>query len=169
MRPLAAILVWVIVLGGVALFMHARKDLAANGTASERAAEGHFAVDVTVSFSAEADPFALDASDESGGLALLLRVNGQDVLRRSDRITAGEPLRIEPVPGIVIGENEFYLEANPPLDQAGREHAIRVRVLHDGQPIAEQTFWSSPGARVANAFRIGVRAPGEPTDDAHEH
>ena len=125
---------------------------------------------VTTSFAVEPDPFALQSDAGEKPHALLVKLNGREILKRTESFPGGTPVQTDHVEGIVEGLNELYVEANPPLDQAGRSHAVRVRVLRDGRPVLERSFWSEPGARIATTFALSV----EKTDRAkreenHDH
>jgi hypothetical protein len=168
MRVLLAAACWVAIVGGVAVFQASR---AARGPARKYAAHtaaGIFAVEVVASFDSVPDPFALTAGGQKAA-AIAVRVNGVEALRKVDGVRAGEALRAEPVPGVVVGRNELFLEANPPQDLISRTHALRVRVLRDGRPVAERTFWTDPGTPLAAAFPLDVPAATGPEEDRHDH
>jgi len=60
------------------------------------------------------------------------------------------------------------VEANPPVTSAAQYHAVRVRVLRDGQVVGEHSSWSDPGARIADTFPLIVAAElGK--EHGHEH
>jgi hypothetical protein len=131
-------------------------------------AEGNYALAVTTTFTLEPDPFAVQTDTGDQSSALLVRLGRRTLLRITDRLEAGSTLRVEPLTGLVSGENEIYLEAHPPLDQFGKSHAVRVQILQDNQLIAEETFWSSPGGRVTGTFRFNLAAAREQDED-HDH
>ena len=85
-----------------------------------------------------------------------MRFNGQELLRVTERVSAGDPLRIDPLPGAVVGRNELFLEAAPPIEQGNRAHAVRVRILRDGVTFAEKTFWSEPGSQLLADFSFTI-------------
>lgn len=150
------------ILGGLSLFMSRREMVSAEAAIETVPAAGKFSVDVTLSFTAAAvDPFAV--ATEAGGRAPLLKVrlNGQELLNAASAPPAGEPILIDDAAGVVVGTNEFLIEADPPLAEANRAHAVRLRVLRDGRPIAEKTAWSEPGARLVARFELDVPAAAE--------
>jgi hypothetical protein len=67
--------------------------------------------------------------------------------------------------GLVEGTNEIYLEASPPIEQVGKSQAVRVQILRDGQTVAEQTFWSAPGGKVADTLRFELGIVREAEED----
>ena len=162
--------IWVVLIGGMIVYLHHRDipDLAA-GTAIElRTAEGNYVLEIITTFAVEPDPFALQVDQSEKPTALVVRLGGREILRRTDRLEAGTPIRVEPIVGVVEGTNEIYLEASPPLEQSAKSHAVRVRVLRDGRPVAEETFWSLPGGKVADIFRFVLVARQKKEDD-HGH
>jgi hypothetical protein len=122
-----------------------------------------FAVEITLTFDAETDPFF---TDQPTSLRVML---GQiELLRRSDRIEAGSTLRIEPVASVAQGRNEFYVEAVPSSEATTGARAVRVRVLRDGEAVADQTLWAEPGEPVAGPVVVDVpRRAGEHPAHAH--
>lgn len=158
MRPMVAVLIWVVLVGGFTLYVNTREPVKTVQAIGHRTAEGAYALEITPSFAAEPDPFALRADRETEAPAVVLMVNGKEVLRIVQRIEPGIPIRVEPVPGLVQGDNEFSIEANPPLTATRMAHAVRVRLLHDERTIAERSFWSEPGSRIAETFQINVIA-----------
>lgn len=170
MRPLLAACIWIVLVGGLALYMGTQQAAPTPREFAPQEAGGVFALEVTTSFAAEPDPFALRLDDAQQAAAVLVRLNGKDVLRRTGRLDSGTPLRVEPIAGIVTGRNEFYVEANPPTDQPTQAHAVRVRVLRDGESVAERTLWSENGARIAATFELSVDAtPQSPESQHDEH
>ena len=170
MRVLLAGCIWVVLVGGLALYMHGERAPEPTSVVATQSARGAFALELTASFSAEPDPFALVLDDGPPPAAARVRCNGTDVLRVTGRLAPGQPLRVQPVPGLVVGANEFYVEAYPSLDRAGQAHAVRVRLLRDDQTIAEHTLWSDPGLPVCATFRIDIpRAPVHRQEHADGH
>ena len=167
MRPLVAILIAVFVIGGVHTFLKATGNYDVKSTTAvdvgQLAARGTFAVDITLTFDAEADSFFADEPT-----SLLVRLGQTELLARADFVPAGTPLLIDPVPNIVQGRNEFYIQVIPRSEAEARSHAVRVRVLRDGQTIADETLWAEPGDPVTGRIVIDVpaRAGGE---DSHGH
>lgn len=171
MRLIAAVVISSLILGGLGLFIEKRDRRSASDVVERRieAAEGKFSVDVTLSFSpATSDPFAVATERAEKKPVVVVRLNGSDLLSALEAPPAGELISIEKVDGVNIGENEFLVEADPPLSEANRAHAVRVRVLRDGQPIAEQTTWSEPGTRLVARFRLNVPAAKPAAEHTHD-
>jgi hypothetical protein len=156
MRPLLALIVAGAILGGLQLYMRTRPQPAGRQAGvAEHMAEGHFSVELTLTFDAGPDAFAVDLADAA---ALLVRLRGREILRRSEAIAAGQQLRVDDVAGVVSGHNEFYVQATPRDAVAAVSRAVRVRILRDGHPIADQTLWAEPGEVVQGAIVVDVPA-----------
>jgi hypothetical protein len=143
--------------GGLALYMNQREEAAAIREFQALEAQGVYRLEITASFDAESDPFALDIDDTTNPSALLVRLRGEEILRREEGVKAGSPIVVSPVEGLTVGRNEFYMEASPPLDLAERSHAVRVRIFRDETALLDRTLWTEPGVRLATAFEIDIR------------
>jgi hypothetical protein len=154
MRPFLALLTVGLILGGLQLYLLVRPQRA-SGVAlqAERAAAGTFTVEVTLTFDAGPDEFALDSTLAS---SLLVQLRGQDLLRSSEPIAAGQQIKLDAVVGVVTGNNEFYVQATPKDGTAQIARAIRVRILRNGTALADQTLWAEPGELVQGAIIVEV-------------
>jgi hypothetical protein len=155
MRPLLAFAVVIVILGGLQLYMTFRPQARREAARAEVQAAGQFAVEITLTFDAGPDEFALDVSDAP---SLFVQLRGHDLLRRSDPIEAGSQINVESVDGIVVGANEFFVQATPQDTTANVARAVRVRILRDGQPLADDTLWAEPGDVVQGAVVVDVPA-----------
>lgn len=172
MRILGAFLAWVVIAGGVHLYLERRSPPPPPEAYVERKAQGVYALEITPSFGVAPNVFELDLGDGSGKPALVVKLKGKEVLRETKKLEAGKPVLVSPLEGVVIGLNEFYVSANPPADTISRANAVRVRVLRDGLALdgAEQTLWSVAGTAVEGTFTLTVPEPAAPKeDDAHGH
>jgi hypothetical protein len=155
MRPLLALLTISVILGGLQLYMLYRPQRSHVAShEAEQAAAGRFQVELTLTFDAGPDEFALDQSDAP---ALLVQLRGRDVLRRREPLAAGEQIVVD-VTGLVAGRNEFFVQATPRDVGASLARAVRVRVLRDDVPLADQTLWSEPGEIVQGAIEVELPA-----------
>lgn len=168
MRLILVAAVWVVFVGGVALYVARRDEHGDIASYEARPAAGTFSVEVTTSFPVEADPFALTAGGATAA-GLILKVNGVEVLRRTEGVKVGEATVASPVPAVVVGKNELFIEAHPPQDQLLRSQAVRVRVLRDGEPVAEKTFWSEPGVPLSATFPLEVPAEAKKEGGHDDH
>lgn len=172
MRILGAFLAWVVIAGGVHLYLERRAPPPPPEAYVERHAEGVYALEVTPSFGVAPNVFELDLGDGSGKPALVVKLKGKEVLRETKKLEAGMPVLVAPLDDVVIGLNEFYVTANPPSETINRANAVRLRVLRDGQPLsgAERTLWSVAGTAVDGTFTLDVpESAVQNKDDAHGH
>jgi hypothetical protein len=166
-RPILAVLIWIVLIGGLTGYMQSREIVPAGSSYEQHKAKGLFSLQITTTFPVEPDPFALQI-EEAEASALLVKLNGKEILRRTEKVEAGVPIRIEPVPGLVAGGNEFYLEANPPVGLDRLSCAVRVQLLQGPAVIADTTLWSDPGARIASTFQVAVESAGIEEDHHNE-
>lgn len=166
MRPFFAILVVVTILGGMQAYMTYRpRPQAASAVIQETSARGSFSVEVTPSFDAGPDQFALELDDAP---SLIVQFRGKEILSHRDAIDAGTAVTVDDVSGLVVGGNEFFVRATPAtLNDISL--AIRIRILRDGSPLADQTLWSEPGEAPQGTVVIDVppwsQPEGEPVPD----
>lgn len=150
------LLIWIVFPGLVVLFFRHR-DTAQHGAPPPvrlQAAPGSYALELTTSFDATADPFALRRGDDDAPTALRVRLGDREVLRMEEGLRAGVPIRIEPIPGLVSGTNELHIQVSPPVADARRRDLVHVLLLRDGTPVEESFFWSEGGAQASGSFRF---------------
>ena len=158
MRFLTVIVIWMVFVGGLSFYMNQREEAGAVREFQTIEAQGVYRLEITTSFDAEPDPFALDIDDTANPSALLVQLGGEEILRREEGVKAGSSIVVSPIEGLTVGRNEFYIEASPPLDLAERSHAVRVRVFRDETALLDRTFWTEPGVRLATAFEIDIQS-----------
>jgi hypothetical protein len=172
-RIAAALLLWVIVLGGLNLYMKRFETSGSDAASSSRQrlaqVEAPYAMELTTTFSVESDPFALTAGVSKEPAGLVVQLQGHEVLRKGGEVEAGAPIVLNPVPGLVRGLNEFFVEANMPLDSIGRSYALRFRLMQAGSPVAEETFWSEGENRITGVLRVSLENDKENGGPHHEH
>ncbi len=152
MRPLIAIMVAAVVLGTVQAFLSATATPGRATASQATSATGLFTVDVTLTFDAGPDPFAL-RSDEAA--SLLVEFRGRTLLRETGPLSNGDIITLGPVPDVEVGQNEFYLMAVPQPEK-DVVHAVRVRILRDEELIAEQWLAAEPGQPVSGTLMVDV-------------
>ena len=167
MRFALVALIWLVLVGGLALYTYERErrqppDLAALVT-REAPAEA-YTLEITPSFATAADPFALQGEAEAGA-TVLVRLGERELFRRDKPIAAGVTVSVHPVAGLVVGLNEIYLRAVPPLGYP-LDHAVRARLLQGGRVLLDQTLWGEKGAIVSGTIPFELTATGEA---GHEH
>lgn len=169
MRPLLAITCCIILLGGMKLYMDVRaKYRPPPVDLLEEEATGEFSLEITATFAAGPDAFALDPDDAP---SVLVTFRNEEILRETEAVPAGETVPVA-VPSVIQGEsdfsgqNELYVSVSPTPGGPAVPHAIHVRLLRDGHEVAKKTLWSSdPAAPVSGVVRFAVLA----SDDAHDH
>jgi hypothetical protein len=166
MRPALAVVLVAAILGGLQGYMSLRDRMRPPPAQEvETSAAGIFSLDLTLTFDAGPDPFALDLDDAP---SLLVEFRGQQLLRETGSVPAGQPIVIAPIRGVDQGKNEFFVKAVPADSNVDVSRAVRVRVLRDGEPISESTLWSEPGLPVQGKVDLVVPASAAPSDD-HDH
>ncbi len=169
MRIFLTILVNIVFIGGLTLYMNSRTDAlpAPRETVKTETARTNYSLEITTTFAVEPDPFAIRTDDSAAAPALLVRLGDREILRKTDRMEGGFPLAAD-LPPLNPGNHEIWFEASPPLEASGKSQAIRVRVLADGNPVTDKTFWSAPGGNVSDILRFAVEAPRE-KEVGHDH
>lgn len=160
MRPVLALLLSLTIFGAVGGYLQFLREvriaLAKQEQQADRevAAKDQFSLEVTLTFDAGGgSAFSVEPA-QAPALRVLLR--GREVLRIDEPLAAGTPVRVEKIEGVVEGANEFFVEAHPASQEAPIAHALRVQVLRNGHPVAEETLWSAPGLPVRGTVRIEV-------------
>jgi hypothetical protein len=181
MRPLAVILIWVVILGGLALYMQSREVFSPppEHVYEIQPAPGVFTLEVIPTFDAEGGggDFAIEKVDQPA-FTLLLR--GNEIVRYDDPMQAAQKTiiqwNLEKWP-LEVGDNEFFIEMPAPqrdafaVEDSAAENAVygvRLRLLRDGAEVDSKTLWSEPGGPVQGAMFIELdRLPA--TNDQNEH
>jgi hypothetical protein len=167
MRFFLTALIWLIMFGGLSLYIYQRDRHAPEpiqAPVRQAVAGEDFTLEITPTFSPEADPFALQGNTEAGA-SLLVRT-AEQVLFRGEALEPGVPVRVNPVPGLIEGRNELYLQAQPPLGESSRDHAVRVRLLQDSRVVVDETLWGRSGANVAGTMPFTLA---EMAEEHHDH
>jgi len=173
MRPVLAILVWVVILGGLYGYMRFRDRLAPRPEEVFRVspAPGNFSVELTPTFDAQGgvDPFALDPVAKP---AIVLWLNGTEIVRYEQTARAGIPVEFtwdtDEVP-LELEKNEFRIQVRTPGDNPNAVRGVRLRLLRDGAEVASETLWSEPGQPVDGVVRINIEGAELETEDPADH
>jgi hypothetical protein len=162
MRIFAAVIIWILFIGGLTLYMKHRGsvDYSADNFHELKPAEKTYALEVTPSFVLEPDPFALTMNSQNNSPALLVRLGEHEILKVEDYINSSETFLVEPLHGLTVGKNEIYVEASPPLDPVSTQNALRIRIIENGYFLEEKTLWAPPGAKVSGTFQFNLKAEG---------
>jgi hypothetical protein len=172
MRIFVTVIVWVVFIGGLTLYMKHRDsvDYLKDNFHEFKMVEKLYALEVTPSFILESDPFALAIDSQDSSPVLLVRLGDHEILKVDDPLTISETFRVEPLDGLIIGENEIYVEASPLVEHFTTQNALRVRIIENGYPLAEKTIWSPPGAKVSGTFQFTLKTDDNNlSEDNHDH
>lgn len=155
MRPLLVILLAVVVFGGMQLLMvmHAADGPSVTFEGPLNRGQGQFKVEVVLTFVAGPDAFSLDRVEDAP--SVLVQLDGREIYRTTERVGGDEPIVIDPVDGIVVGTNQFFVRASP-SDQALSYRAIGIRVFRDDIQIAERVVLAEPGMVVQGTLSVEV-------------
>ncbi len=168
-RPIVAVAIWIVFVGGMAVYSKARHETARPVTQERETAKERYALEITTTFPVEPDPFALKDTDHADSAGLIVRLNGKEVLRKTGGLVPGRAFRVEPVNGVIHGWNEFYLQAAPSLELTDRVQGVRVRVFRDQDVLLDRTLWSEPGTQIASTFAVSVEPAEVSKGSAHDH
>lgn len=153
MRPVLVIVLACVILGGVKWFLDAHPPVAASVQQAEIVpAKGEYTVELTTTFDIGPDEFGLD--DTSSVPSLLVQLNGEEVTHRADTIRASDSPFVFPAK-VVIGVNEFFVQASP-LSSELVPRSVRIRILRDGNALADETLWPEPGDIVQGTVSLEV-------------
>lgn len=154
MRFLLVIAFWIVIVGGLWSYIthrDGRRLVATTQTPVNITVEGRFSIELTPTFSTEADPFALTSS-ESSPTPLEVKLNGVAIALNTQEVLRGETIRLDEITGILAGHNEVYINASPPLSENSLEHGVRLKVFEDNTIIADETIWAEQGALVSGTI-----------------
>ena len=155
-RFLLALLIAILLLGSIALCQYIIthkvdlqlvRDVRQHGQVQHKEAESLYTLVIIPTFDVREDPFALKASGEQESVRLLIRAGQKDVVRWTDDIQRGVPIRVEEVelPGDHI---ELFIETAPSGTDAGYQHALRLQILRNDVVYADETLWTTGGRDV---------------------
>ena len=153
MRPTLVVVLACVILGGVKWFLDAHSPISpARRQAEIVAASGEYTVELTTTFDAGPDEFGLD--DVSSSPSLLVQLDGEEIMNRADTVLASDTPIIARA-NVIVGVNEFFVQASP-LTSDLAPRSIRIRILRDGNPIADETIWPEPGDILQGTVSLEV-------------
>lgn len=170
MRIFLSVVICITFIGGLGLYMNNRAT-ALPGPGQDyqvQAAKAQYSLLITTTFAIEPDPFAVQIDDDAQAAGLIVRLGKKEILRQTGDMESGVPVIVKPLEGLVIGNNEIYLEASPPLQDSNKSHAVRVQIMENDILIAEKTSWSQPGGKVADTMSFSIETQ-EKKEDDHDH
>lgn len=167
MRFLSALAIAALLLGSVAWcqfaltrhidFNVAREVHGPGGEHADHAGEHRYRLDVTTSFNAAHDPFALRTDD--GAKTVRLRIkHGESVLKEvAEDIARGTTLSADDL-AFSAEQVRLFVEATPEVSEAIQPCALRLRLYRDdGALCHDETLWSEGGgAQVVGSVTCGL-------------
>ncbi len=168
MRLILVVGIWIVIIGGLWLYVWQRDSSIGNAAIEApnfESAEQQYTLEITPTFSAEEDPFALETSVGEPG-QLQISLNGNPLELSGIQLEQGKPQTIKDLKGIIKGHNEIYLNTSPPISQHLLIHGIRIRLFENGIPVLDDTIWNSQGSLVSGTVNFEA---GPPREDDHEH
>ncbi len=159
MRIIAAILVWVVIIGLVVSFQNYSE------AQSQKSGQGHdtsiemsqisYTLELTATFRPASDSFVLTASGSSID-PLQITMAGKSMVSAALELQPGKPLLTE-IDGIIVGRNELLVRAIVPRSYSETSQALRAVVYANGAVIAQDTFWSVPGGDITGTLYFEVK------------
>ena len=168
MRFLMVVAIWIVIVGGLWNYIFhrdAKRELIVAATPIDLTVEGQYALEITPTFSAEDDPFALKTSDNTDS-SFEVKLNGNALDMNVLEVQRGETIRNAKVGGVLTGHNEIYVNASPPLSENTLEHGIRVKFYQDNTLIVDRTVWADQGALVSGTISFNHL---ETEEASHDH
>jgi hypothetical protein len=150
--------IWLILVGGLALYTHEkdrRQPPPIAEPVTQPATAEAYALEVTPTFTTATDPYALQGGPAASA-TLVARLGERELLRTGRPVSAGTAVTVTPVPGLVLGLNELYIRAVPPRGEP-LNHAVRVRLLQGGRIVLDQTLWGEKGANVTGTIPFTLK------------
>jgi hypothetical protein len=169
MRPLLVVLVWIVILGGLRLYMQTRHLFVSRHEEQVviKPLPGEYTLEVTPTFAAKSgnDPFAGTRQP-----ALVVLLNGHEIVHHQADMASGvkETFRWDTtkVP-ITTEKNEFHVEMFTPDAGVDQSLGARLALIRDGRMMADATIWSPAGEPLRDVVRLDV--PEIQTPEAHSH
>lgn len=168
LRFVYVILIWVVLFGGLQLFLQTRSQGRVVSIPDVEVASGQYRLEITTTFAVEPDPFALAVDVNDLAPALLVQLEGRPLVTITDRLEAGKPVIVQPLTGVKVGRNEFLVKAHPPSAQAQRANALRLSLFRDEKLLAERSVWSTPPEPLVATITVEVE-PEVEEDADYDH
>ncbi|MBN2134418.1 MAG: hypothetical protein JW737_01685 [Acidobacteria bacterium] len=143
MRPLIAIFINVLLIGGLFLYMGIRDTgEETHHIAEPEKAEGIYTLDISTTFKISwEEVFLLNAQ---GGENAVISINGMRLTGEMMKSPFDSTFRINNLPGIIEGKNEVFIELSRSSEDATRPAAVNVEIKKDGVKYFSDVFWFEP-------------------------
>ena len=160
LRLLFAVVVWVVLLGGVGLFVHATQGAQTRSTVVFTVIDQNLVLELTPTADLGAgDPFAIDAEQTTGTAR-----SGETILATIEPLTQGQSLTIPLLFPAIAGDNELAVQL--PAAYLDQPMAVHVILRRGAGVMLERTEWFPAGASYEFFLRWHEAALGE---DEHGH
>lgn len=168
MRFLLVVCIWCVFIGGLWVYTAAKN--AQRTENSQHVVEVHrarasYSAAITLTFALEKDPFAL-VSEESEGKSIEAWLNGVELSFDEDSFTQGNKNFLHEIEGVLVGVNEIFIKASPPVNSEMSAHGARLQIFENDVVIVDETAWSGDGAIVTGSYIFTI---GEVEGDEHSH
>lgn len=167
MRFFLVVSIWIVFIGGLWLYVWKRDASIVASTdviRVEAVDDRAYSVELTPTFSAEADPFALD--DGASSQAIELQLNGNTIDLSGFEFSRGQNVTIEKLSEVLMGHNELFLKASPPVSDVSINHGVRIRFLEDDSALLDETIWNNQGSLISGTINFKIESESEA---AHDH
>ena len=168
MRFLATLLIAAVILGAVgwaqfAMTHNIHVDVSRNvdhhgGDVGALSDAADYAIEITPTFDADRDPFAVQLTTDAVAPLLVVRCAGKVVLQRDRDVKRGVVIKVGPV--TLAGDTaELFIEASPAEDESVQACGLRLKVLRqDGALCEDRTIWTEgQGASLSQTVQVSLK------------
>jgi hypothetical protein len=152
MRILLVITLWIVIISGLLLYLNNRDESTSQSIVKIPETSTGYQLQVTTSFLAEQDPFALKLDTFVQDTVLHIKLNGKTILNLASVDSYKNSL--DSIPLIDNTANELYVECSPPMDNNYQAHAARLIISKSNQTLLDTTCWSEPGNKLISTIII---------------
>ncbi|UUO04780.1 hypothetical protein M4951_15440 [Blastopirellula sp. J2-11] len=124
-------------------------------------AAGEFRLELELSFDAGPDRFSADLNNSN---AVSVRFAGKALYATDQPIAAGENIEIADIDNIVVGRNEFLIEATPQNPGPPLFAKVAIYSSQQHEPIAERFLWAPAGAAILSGVANFSTTADHPAD-----
>jgi hypothetical protein len=143
MRPLIAILINVLLVGGLFLYMGIRDTGEKTHHIEEpEKSEGIYTMDISATFKISGEEVFL--LNTQNGENAVISINGTKITGEMMKSPFDSTFRINNLPGIIEGRNEVFIELSRSTEDAARPAAVNVEIKKDGMKYFSDVFWFEP-------------------------
>jgi hypothetical protein len=166
-RFLATLLIAVAILGAVGwaqfsmthgIHIDPNRNVEHHGDDAAMAGDAFYSIEITPTFDAAKDPFAVQLTADSVEPILVVRCGGRVLLQRSQDVQRGVVIAVGPVklPG---DSAELSVDVSPAGDESLRACGLRLKVVRgDGALCDDQTLWTEgQGGVLSQTVQLSLK------------